>query len=113
MKSFNRFIYGPTPEERVREWRNKLRKEQRQLDREIMNVGVCISWAFANTTQLKRHTDTSRGQLKVLAKKNDVKSAKILAKEIVRANKQRDRLESSKARINSVDMQLQHQLCKW
>ncbi|WOO84629.1 Charged multivesicular body protein 3 [Vanrija pseudolonga] len=96
MKSFNRFLYGPTPEERVREWRNKLRKEQRQLDREIMN--------------LKRHTDTSRGQLKVLAKKNDVKSAKILAKEIVRANKQRDRLESSKARINSVDMQLQHQL---
>jgi charged multivesicular body protein 3 len=28
----------------------------------------------------------------------------------VRANKQRDRLHSTKARINSVDMQLQHQL---
>ncbi len=39
-----------------------------------------------------------------------MKSARILAKEIVRANKQRDRLHSTKARINSVDMQLQHQL---
>lgn len=49
-------------------------------------------------------------ELKALAKKNDVKSARILAKEIVRANKQRDRMHSTKARINSVDMQLQHQL---
>lgn len=49
-------------------------------------------------------------ELKALAKKNDVKSARILAKEIVRANKQRDRMQSTKARINSVDMQLQHQL---
>jgi charged multivesicular body protein 3 len=49
--------------------------------------------------------------LKALAKKNDVKSARILAKELVRANKQRDRLISSKARMGSVQMQLQHQLC--
>lgn len=39
-----------------------------------------------------------------------MKSARILAKEIVRSNKQRDRLVSSKARLNSVQMQLQHQL---
>jgi charged multivesicular body protein 3 len=38
MKSINRFIYGPTPEEKVREWQTKLRTEQRQLDREIINV---------------------------------------------------------------------------
>jgi len=38
MKSINRFIYGPTPEEKVREWQTKLRTEQRQLDREILNV---------------------------------------------------------------------------
>jgi len=49
----------------------------------------------------------------VLAKKNDVKSARILAKELVRANKQRDRLVSSKARMGSVQMQLQHQLCEF
>ena len=61
--------------------------------------------------QLDRATQKSRSELKALAKKNDVKSARILAKELVRANKQRDRLISSKARMSSVQMQLQHQLC--
>jgi charged multivesicular body protein 3 len=63
--------------------------------------------------QLERATQKSRSELKVLAKKNDVKSARILAKELVRANKQRDRLVSSKARMGSVQMQLQHQLCEF
>ncbi|RXK34867.1 charged multivesicular body protein 3 [Tremella mesenterica] len=96
MKSINRFLYGPSPEEKVREWQSKLRTQQRQLDREIQN--------------LDRHVGKSRQELKGLAKKNDVKSARILAKELVRAGKQRDRLESSKARLSSVQMQLQHQL---
>jgi charged multivesicular body protein 3 len=38
MKSINRWLYGPTPEERVREWRRKLRQNQREVDREIANV---------------------------------------------------------------------------
>ncbi len=42
-----------------------------------------------------------------------MKSARILAREVVRANKQRDRLVSSKARLGSVQMQLQHQLCEF
>lgn len=62
--------------------------------------------------QLDRATAKSKSELRVLAKKNDVKSARILARELVRANKQRDRLVSSKARIGSVQMQLQHQLFK-
>ncbi|OCF42158.1 charged multivesicular body protein 3 [Kwoniella heveanensis CBS 569] len=96
MKSINRWIYGPTPEEKVKGWQTKLRQQERQLDREIRNLEVASS--------------KSRIELKQLAKKNDVKSARILAKELVRANKQRDRLESSKARVKSVNMQLQHQL---
>lgn len=39
MKSINKWIYGPTPEEKVREWRRKLRQNQREVDREITNVG--------------------------------------------------------------------------
>ncbi|KAK1921336.1 Snf7-domain-containing protein [Papiliotrema laurentii] len=96
MKSLNRWMYGPSPEEKVRSWQQKLRQQERQLDREIMN--------------LDRATQKSRSELKALAKKNDVKSARILAKELVRAGKQRDRLVSSKARMSSVQMQLQHQL---
>lgn len=49
-------------------------------------------------------------QLKQLAAKNDLKNCKMLAKEIVRSNKQKDRLYTSKARLNSIRMQLQHQL---
>lgn len=62
--------------------------------------------------QLEKHTQKSKSELKTLAKKNDVKSARILAREVVRANKQRDRLVSSKARVGSVQMQLQNQLGK-
>lgn len=39
MQSINRFLYGPTPEERVRAWQAKLRSESRQLDREMRQVG--------------------------------------------------------------------------
>lgn len=96
MKSINRFIYGPTPEEKVRDWQRKLRQEERSLEREVLH--------------LDRAAQKSRMDLKQLAKKGDVKSARILARELVRANKQRDRLISSQARVKSVQMQLQHQL---
>lgn len=43
MQSINRFIYGPTPEERVRQWQSKLRQEQRVLDREMRQVrSLCL-----------------------------------------------------------------------
>jgi charged multivesicular body protein 3 len=38
MKSISRFIYGPTPEEKVREWQTKLKAQQRLLDKEVVNV---------------------------------------------------------------------------
>lgn len=40
MQSINRFLYGPTPEEKVRAWQAKLRSEARQLDREMRQVGI-------------------------------------------------------------------------
>ena len=47
-----------------------------------------------------------------LAKKRpqDIGSARILAKELVRARKQRSRMYQSKATLNSVQMQLQEQI---
>ncbi|KAF8709157.1 hypothetical protein RHS03_02845, partial [Rhizoctonia solani] len=96
MKSINRFLYGPTPEEKVRAWQQKLRTEQRQLDKEIR--------------QLDTATAKARTTLKQLATKGDVKSARILAKEVVRSNKQKDRLHVSKARLGSIGVQLQHQM---
>jgi hypothetical protein len=37
-KSVNRWLYGPTPEEKVRSWQQRLRQETRQLDREMGRV---------------------------------------------------------------------------
>lgn len=48
--------------------------------------------------------------MKQLAKKGDTKSARIMAKEVVRSRKQMDRLSVSKARLGSIGNQLQRQL---
>ncbi|KJA30224.1 hypothetical protein HYPSUDRAFT_32361 [Hypholoma sublateritium FD-334 SS-4] len=96
MQSINRFLYGPTPEERVRQWQTKLRSESRQLDREMR--------------QLDLATSKARQSVKQLATKGDVKSARILAREVVRSNKQKDRLSVSKARLGSIGTQLSQQM---
>ncbi|KAH7926752.1 hypothetical protein BV22DRAFT_1086226 [Leucogyrophana mollusca] len=96
MQSINRFLYGPTPEEKVRAWQSKLRAESRQLDREMRQLDVA--------------TNKVRATVKQLATKGDVKSARILAREVVRSNKQKDRLSVSKARLGSIGTQLTQQL---
>jgi charged multivesicular body protein 3 len=74
----------------------QLKREERQLDREVRQIDAA--------------TNKAKAEVKKLAKKGDVKSAKILAREVVRSNKQKNRLTTSKARLNSIGMQLQHQL---
>ncbi|KZT62177.1 hypothetical protein CALCODRAFT_426759 [Calocera cornea HHB12733] len=96
MKAINRFFYGPTPEEKVRAWQQRLKSEGRQLDKEIR--------------QLDQAQSKARQSLKQLAQKGDVKSARILAKEVVRSNKQKERLYVSKARLGSIGVQLSNQL---
>jgi len=96
MQTINRFLYGPTPEEKIRAWQTKIRAEQRTLDREMR--------------QLDTATNKARQSVKQLATKGDVKSARILAREVVRSNKQKDRLSVSKARLGSIGTQLSQQL---
>ncbi|KAI5892748.1 Snf7-domain-containing protein [Schizophyllum commune H4-8] len=96
MDSINRFIWGPTPEQRVREWQAKLRAESRKLDREMHQLDV-------------RAKDAKK-TVKQLATKGDVKSARILAREVVRVDRQKDRMSVSKARLGSINYQLQQQL---
>jgi charged multivesicular body protein 3 len=48
--------------------------------------------------------------VKQLATKGDVKSARILAREVVRSHKQQDRLSVSKARLGSINNQLMQQM---
>ncbi|KAI0084176.1 vacuolar sorting protein Vps24 [Irpex rosettiformis] len=96
MQTLNRLLYGPTAEEKIRAWQAKLRAEQRQLDREMR--------------QLDTATKKAQTTVKQLATKGDVKSARILAREVVRSNKQKDRLSVSKARLGSINTQLVQQM---
>lgn len=94
--SVNRFLFGPTAEERVKKWQQQLKTEGRMLDREIRQLD-----AAANKVKV---------EVKKLALKGDIKNAKTLAREVVRSNKQKDRLHTSQARMNSINMQLSHQM---
>lgn len=96
METINRFLYGPTPEEKVRAWQAKLRAESRQLDREIRQLDLAVTKA--------------RQSIKQLAGKGDVRSARVLAKEVVRCNRQKDRLSVSKAHLGSIGSQLTQQI---
>jgi len=112
MQAINRFLYGPTPEEKVRAWQAKLRAESRLLDREMRQVSILPFPALLPLTppQLDLATNKARQSIKQLATKGDVKSARILAKEVVRSDKQKDRLSVSKARLGSIGTQLSQQM---
>ena len=60
--------------------------------------------------QLDVSTNKARQSVKQLASKGDVKSARILAREVVRSDKQKDRLSVSKARLGSIGTQLAQQM---
>jgi len=60
--------------------------------------------------QLDTATNKARQTVKQLASKGDVKSARILAKEVVRSSRQKDRLSVSKARLGSIGHQLAQQM---
>jgi len=96
MQAVNRFIWGPTPEEKVKKWQQQLKQESRHLDREIR--------------QLDSAASKVKAEVKKLAAKGDTKNAKVLAREVVRSNKQKERLHTSQARLNSINMQLSQQL---
>ncbi|KAI9229473.1 MAG: vacuolar sorting protein VPS24 [Piptocephalis tieghemiana] len=97
MEAMQRFIFRTkTPEQLVREWKSSIRSQERTLDRELRSLSLA-----EQKTKLA---------VKQLAKKNDVKGCRVLAKELVRSRRHRERLTTSKAQLNSINMSLQHQL---
>ncbi|KAI7862759.1 Snf7 family, partial [Spinellus fusiger] len=80
----------------VKKWRQEIRVQQRAIQRQIQAI---------DTEELK-----VKKSIKQAAKKGDIKSCKMLAKEVVRSQKHKSRLYTSKAQLNSVVLQLEHQL---
>jgi len=92
------FLFGKqlTPDELVKKWKRELNAQRRELDRGIRNI-------TREETKIKR-------EIRLAAKRGDMSNARILAKEIVRSNKAKERMSISKAQINSVTMHLQQNL---
>ncbi|XP_067626367.1 charged multivesicular body protein 3 [Eurosta solidaginis] len=93
-------LFGKThtkdPKEQVQEWTHKIRKESNQLDRQIRSI--------------QREEEKVKRSLKQAAAKNDRDTCIILAKEIVGARKAINRIYTSKAHLNSVQLQMKNQL---
>ncbi|KAF3454921.1 hypothetical protein FNV43_RR05369 [Rhamnella rubrinervis] len=82
----------PTPQQQLRDWQRKLRQECRNIERQIRDI--------------QREEKNVQKAIREAAKRNDMVSAKALAKEIVRSRKTVTRLHENKAQLNSISMQL-------
>eukprot|EP01137_Pigoraptor_chileana_P010697 Opistho-2@60615 len=90
------FGKSKTPQELVRDWRLRMKHEERTLERQIRAI--------------QTEENKVKISLKAAAKKGDADVCKILAKEIIQSRKAVNKMYASKAQINSVVMSMQQQL---
>ncbi|KAJ2378665.1 Vacuolar protein-sorting-associated protein 24 [Coemansia sp. RSA 2611] len=95
MSLFEYFMKKPTPDEMVRKWTAGIRSQQRELERQA--------------NKIKMEEKKAEQSIKQLAKKGDVSSCKLLAKELVRSRKQRNRIATNKAQLSAISMELKRQ----
>lgn len=88
-------IWGPDPKEQYRKCQQTLRKNKRQLDRQIQDL---------NNVEKK-----SKSLIKQAAKKNDMKSARLYAKELRNTQKVNERMHMSRATLDSIELKLNEQ----
>uniref|UniRef100_A0A1B6DRZ4 Uncharacterized protein n=1 Tax=Clastoptera arizonana TaxID=38151 RepID=A0A1B6DRZ4_9HEMI len=86
----------PDPKEQVNGWCQKIRRESNQLDRQIRSI--------------QREEEKAKHSLKEAAKKGDKDVCTILAKEIIRSRKSVNKIHTSKAHLNSIQLQMKNQL---
>lgn len=86
-------IWGPDPKEQHRNIKSTLRKNGRSIDKSLRELSV-----LQNKTQQL---------IKRAAKKNDVKTVRLYAKELYAINRQYSRMYTSKAQLDSVGMKIE------
>ncbi|KAL6494516.1 hypothetical protein OROGR_031316 [Orobanche gracilis] len=82
----------PEPQQLLRDWQHRIRKECLNIDRQIRDI--------------HREEKNVQKAIKEAAKRNDMGSAKALAKEVVRSSKTVNRLSENRAQLNSISMRL-------
>lgn len=86
-------IWGPDPKEQQRKIRTTLRRNGRSIDKSLRDLSILQT----KTQQL----------IKKSAKKNDVKTVKLYARELYQINRQYSRMYTSKAQLDSVSMKIE------
>lgn len=95
MDYIRKTIYGPTPQEQFRTCQQTLRKNKRQMDRQINELNA-----------IERKT---KSLIKQAAKKNDSKAVKSLAGELLHTKRINSKMNVSKAILNSIELKLNEQ----
>eukprot|EP00771_Trimastix_marina_P001170 gnl/Trimastix_PCT/2223.p1 GENE.gnl/Trimastix_PCT/2223~~gnl/Trimastix_PCT/2223.p1 ORF type:complete len:212 (+),score=49.70 gnl/Trimastix_PCT/2223:40-675(+) len=90
------FGKSKTPRELAREWKLKLRHEDRSIDRQLRAITM--------------EENKTKKMVKDAAKRGEMDGARLLARELVNARKAKERFYMSKAQINSAILGLQHQM---
>ncbi|KVI00154.1 vacuolar protein sorting-associated protein 24 homolog 1-like [Cynara cardunculus var. scolymus] len=88
----NMFMPKPNPQQLLRDWQRRLRQECRNIERQIRDI--------------QREEKNVQKAIREAAKRNDMGSARALAKEVVRSRKTVNRLYENKAQLNSISMHL-------
>ncbi|KAJ7970479.1 Vacuolar protein sorting-associated protein 24 like 1 [Quillaja saponaria] len=92
MEKLTSMLKKPNPQQQLRDWQRRLRQECRNIERQIRDV--------------QREEKNVNKSIREAAKRNDMGSAKSLAKEIVMSRKAVNRLHENKAQLNSISMHL-------
>ncbi|KAK9734503.1 hypothetical protein RND81_04G144000 [Saponaria officinalis] len=82
----------PNPQQLLRDWQRRLRQESRNIERQVRDI--------------EREEKGVQKAIREAAKRNDMGSAKSLAREIVRSRKTVNRLHENRAQLNSISMHL-------
>ncbi|KAL2438313.1 Vacuolar protein-sorting-associated protein 24 [Exophiala dermatitidis] len=101
MQSLKAVFFKPDPQEQKRKCDNIIRKNVRALDRDINNLKVT-----EQKTKSLILNASKRGQRNPSQAKQGAEEARIFARELIRVRKQAARLHTSKAQLQSVQMQV-------
>jgi len=101
MQTIRSFVWGPTPEEQKRKCNALVRQNVRKLDRDIQGLK-----ATEQKTKTLILQSSKRAQRNPSMAKQANQEVRIFARELIRVRKQSNRLHTSKAQLNSVQMQV-------
>ncbi|KAL4901677.1 hypothetical protein BDW74DRAFT_159924 [Aspergillus multicolor] len=101
MESLKAVFFGPDPQTQMRKCNQLIRQNTRQLDRDIAQLK-----ALDSRTRQTIVTASKRAQRNPARAKQANLEAKTLARELVRVRRQSTRLATSRAQLQSVQMQV-------